>query len=209
MAKNGDELLPTRASLLIRLKNLEDNSSWEDFFNTYWKLIYGVSRKAGLMDCEAQDVVQETMASVARHLPNFQYDPAIGSFKAWLLTKTRWCIIGLLRKRVPLAADQRLNQETGGGTDFIETLIDPTSADLDRYWETEWEKNLLSVATAHVKRRLDPHKYQLFDCYVNLEWPAEKVAEEYGVSIEQVYQAKHRVTEAIKEEAQRLDGDRM
>ena len=47
-----------------------------------WKLIYGVARKAGLTDVEAQDVVQETMASVAKHMPTFKYDPVIGSFKA-------------------------------------------------------------------------------------------------------------------------------
>jgi DNA-directed RNA polymerase specialized sigma24 family protein len=37
-----------------------------------------------LDDDEAQDVVQETLISVARHMPTFRYDPAIGSFKTWV-----------------------------------------------------------------------------------------------------------------------------
>jgi len=41
--------------------------------------------KGGLTAVEAQDVVQETMISVAKHMPTFEYDPAIGSFKTWLL----------------------------------------------------------------------------------------------------------------------------
>src|ERR1051325_187335 len=97
--KLNDELIRTRASLIDRLKNWEDHKSWREFFDTYWKLIYGVARHAGLTDAEAQDVVQETMLHVAKKMPKFNYDPAIGSFKAWLLNKVRWASIQQLRKR--------------------------------------------------------------------------------------------------------------
>ena len=94
-----DELIPTRATLILRLKNWQDQSSWQDFFDTYWQLIYHVALKGGLREAEAQDVIQETMISVAKHMPTFKYDPAIGSFKAWLLNMTRWRITDQLRKR--------------------------------------------------------------------------------------------------------------
>src|SRR5262245_6208207 len=83
MKPTEGELIPTRATLLHRLKNWEDNNSWHEFFNIYWRLIYGIARKAGLREEEAQDVVQETLISVAKHMPAFKYDPAIGSFKSW------------------------------------------------------------------------------------------------------------------------------
>src|SRR4051812_20079887 len=67
MKPSDRELIPTRATLLHRLKNWEDNSSWHEFFNIYWRLIYGIARKAGLREEEAQDVVQETLISVAKH----------------------------------------------------------------------------------------------------------------------------------------------
>ena len=54
-----DELIPTRHSLLRRMKNWEDQASWEEFFETYWKLIYGVAIKAGLREVEAQDVFKK------------------------------------------------------------------------------------------------------------------------------------------------------
>jgi DNA-directed RNA polymerase specialized sigma24 family protein len=56
-----DEFIPTRATLINRLKNWQDQASWQDFFDTYWKLIYGLARKFGLNEEDAQDVVQETM----------------------------------------------------------------------------------------------------------------------------------------------------
>src|SRR2546428_7095250 len=92
------EIIPTRQSLLNRLKNWDDKTSWKDFFDTYWSLIYGVARKAGLNDSEAQDVVQETIISVARKIPEFTYDPAVCSFKTWLMKMTHWRIIDQFRK---------------------------------------------------------------------------------------------------------------
>src|SRR6059036_3519090 len=74
-----EELIPTRDSLLSRLKDRDDHDSWQDFFNTYWKLVYGVAMKAGLTDQEAQEVVQETVITVSRRIAEFKYDPAICS----------------------------------------------------------------------------------------------------------------------------------
>ncbi|MBI4661895.1 MAG: sigma-70 family RNA polymerase sigma factor, partial [Verrucomicrobia bacterium] len=39
----SDDTIPTRLSLIERLKNWDDQTSWQDFFNTYWRLIYGVA----------------------------------------------------------------------------------------------------------------------------------------------------------------------
>jgi len=41
-----------------------------------------VALRGGLTRAEAEDVVQETLISVAKHMPTFKYDPTIGSFKA-------------------------------------------------------------------------------------------------------------------------------
>jgi RNA polymerase sigma-70 factor (ECF subfamily) len=191
-----DELIPTRTTLILRLKNWQDQSSWQVFFDTYWKLIYGVAIKGGLTKTEAQDVVQETMFSVAKHMTDFKYDRKIGSFKAWLLTMTRWRIIDQLRKR-RYSVDSHMEDK----------LINQSDSDLDKLWDAEWEQNLYDAAVTRVKRRLDPQKYQIFDFYVNKQWTPGKVAKTFGISINQVYLAKHRVVELIKEEVKRLEAE--
>ena len=205
MKPHEDELIPTCASLITRLRNWQDQLSWNEFFNTYWRLIYGVARKAGLSDDEAQDVVQETLISVAKHMPTFRYDPAIGSFKTWLLNMTRWRIIAQFRKRGPLAAHHDSSQNTTTQTGTTDRIPDPNSQSLDAVWEAEWETSLLNAAMNNVKRRGDPQKYQIFDFYVNKDWPPGKVAESFGIPVDQVYQIKHRVTEAIRAEVRRLE----
>lgn len=200
-----DKLIPTRATLIHRLKNWQDQASWQDFFDTYWKLIYSVAIRGGLNETEAQDVVQETMVSVAKHMPAFKYDPAIGSFKTWLLNMTRWRIIDQQRKRGARAASPSDATDTATATIVTEKVIDPTSHDLERLWDTEWEKNLLEAALVKVRRRVDPQKFQIFDLYVNKEWSPDRVAKAFGITVGQVYLAKHRVTDVLKEEVTRLE----
>ena len=43
MTQTDETWLPTRQTLLSRLKNWDDQSSWREFFNLYWRLIYGVN----------------------------------------------------------------------------------------------------------------------------------------------------------------------
>ncbi|SRR5581483_8691562 len=199
-----EETLATRTTLIARLKNWQDQSSWQDFFDTYWQLIYNVARKSGLTDTEAQDAVQETMISVAKHMPNFNYDRSLGSFRAWLLNMTRWRITDQLRKRAHAASHGHSSEPSTIGTSAIDRIMDPTGLLLNRIWDEEWEKNLVETALNTVKRSVDPQRYQIFDFYVKKGWPPEKVAAAFGIKVEQVYSAKHRITELIKEEVDRL-----
>ena len=94
-------LLATRRSLVDRLADWGDQLRWQEFFDTYSKLIYSAARRSGLTDAEAQEVVQETVITVAKNIDKLKYDPAIGSFKGWLLQITRWRIADQFRKREP------------------------------------------------------------------------------------------------------------
>jgi RNA polymerase sigma factor (sigma-70 family) len=207
MRLTAAELIPTRATLIERLKNWQDQASWQEFFEIYWKLIYCVARKAGLTEVEAQDAVQETLMAVAKHIPTFKYDPALGSFKAWLLKMARWRIVDQFRKRGPMSQHHKRSagSRTATGTATIEAVPDPAGVSVDQLWEAEWQNNLLDAALHQVKRRLDPQKYQVFDCYVNKGWAAPKVAATFGLSVDQVYVAKHRITQLVKDEVARLE----
>jgi RNA polymerase sigma-70 factor (ECF subfamily) len=205
VAKQADEFIPTRTTLLDRLKNWQDDSSWREFFDTYRKLIYGVAIKGGLTNEEAQDVVQETMVTVAKQMPNFKYDRKVGSFKSWLLNTTRWRIADQFRKRGALSAFHSSSDDADYKTRIANKTIDPASQDMNALWDAEWGKNLLEAAITKVKRRLDPQKYQIFDFCVNKEWTPKKVAETFSIPIAQVYLAKHRTTEMIREEIKKME----
>lgn len=204
-SRDETDLLPTHRSLLTRLKNWDDNEGWKRFFDTYWKLIYGAAVRSGLSDAEAQDVVQETVLSVAKKMNEFKYDPALGSFKGWLLTLTRWRIGDQLRKR---ARHERLGEPHGedtARTPVIETVPDPQGQKLDAIWDSEWEKNLMDAAIEQVKHKVGARQYQLFDLYVIKGWTVDEVAKTLDVSRAQVYQVKSRISALVREQYARLE----
>ena len=200
-------LLATRRSLVDRLANWDDQRRWQDFFDRYWKLIYSAARKAGLTDCEAQEVVQETVITVAKKIDKLHYDPALGSFKGSLLQITRWRIADQFRRRDSVQTG-RDGADDDRNTATIERLADTNRVDLDAVWEREWQENLMDTAIARVKKKVNPKQFQIFDCYVRKEWPAQKVAAQLQVSVGQVYLARHRVAVLLKKEIKALERSR-
>ena len=199
------KFIPTRRSLLSRLKDWDNQDSWRDFFNTYWRLIYDFAAKAGLDDADAQDVVQETVVSVAKQMQGFKYDPACGSFKAWLMQVTRRRIADRLRKRYRSGEVGALKVEDPAVAGLLKDVPDSSGATLEAFWEEEWRRHLTGAAMEKVKRRVTPEQFQMFEFAVLQHWPASKVAEALGVTTVQVYMARHRVGKLVKKEIQRLE----
>jgi len=196
--------IPTRQSLLARMKDWDDQKSWQDFFNTYWRLIYAVALQAGLNASEAEEVVQETVLVVARKIADFKNDPAFGSFKSWLMVITRRRIADQFRRRPPVTESTHRRPDGTTRTGTIERVPDPASLQLDHIWEEQWEKNLFSVAMENVKNRVSPKQFLLFQEQVLKELPAPKVAQKYDLNLAQVYMARYRVSRLLKKELRKL-----
>ena len=203
-----DDLIPTRASLLQRLKDLEDQGSWNEFYEIYHDLIFSVARRAGLSEVEAGEVVQDTLIAVARKMPGFRYEPGKDSFKGWLLTVTRWRIRDRLAKRSHPAGLLKVPASVSGEHDTrtatIDRVPDPAGEELSRIWEEEWQAQLLQMALARIKRQVQPQHYQIYHLLVVLGQPAREVARTLGVNIAQVYLAKHRIGNLVRNEIKLL-----
>ncbi len=225
-----DEPIPTRASLLRRLKDPADRETWEEFHHIYRGLIHGVARRAGLSETEADEVVQETLIAVAKRMPEFSYDPAKDSFKGWLLQITRWRIADQFRKRraagsesaltVPAATGATTGPTGGPGfsdnlrqggkgdatrTATVERIPDPAGLALTAIWDEEWEKHLLNAALNRIKRLVNPAHYEIYHLHVILDKSVAEVKRALGVNVGQVYLAKHRVGRLLKAEVRKLE----
>jgi RNA polymerase sigma factor (sigma-70 family) len=201
------DAIPTRYSLLSRLQTWDDQDSWKDFFDTYWRLIYSVAIKSGLTAAEAQDVVQETVISVAKDIHKFKRDRTLGSFKGWLRNITRWRIADQFRKRA-LGGEKEglLLPMDESNAPEVREIADPADTALESVWDAEWRANLFAAAIERVKPQIREEQYQIFDLYVLKEWPVARVARTLGVSVGRVYLAKHRVSALIKKEIRFLEG---
>jgi RNA polymerase sigma factor (sigma-70 family) len=203
---DADPLLPTRQSLLFRLRDWQDQAGWREFFDSYWRLIYNVGRKSGLNDADAQEVVQTTFIYLSRRMPNFRYDRARGSFKSWLRVVTRSRIHVYLRSE---KADEKFIREPwpdsdDAGIESAEASEQGGDAALDQVWQREWEENLLGAALRRVRAKVSSQQLLIFRLSTFSELPLPKVAKKLGVNLAQVYLARHRVGKLMKAELLRL-----
>jgi RNA polymerase sigma factor (sigma-70 family) len=199
------DLSQTRHTLLQRLKDCGDDACWQDFFDTYWRLIYTTAIRAQLSPEEAEDVVQETMRSIERNIKKFKVGRQYGRFKPFLLRMTNWRIKDQKRKRPLYAASYASSHEETGPLPDIDELPDPGSLEPDVQWQADWQQNLINSAVERIKTRVDPLDYQMFDLHVLKLWTASKVAALLNVKIGRVFSAKYNILRLIRKEVARLE----
>jgi len=194
-------LLETRSSLIQRLKATINGESWEEFFHTYWELIYNVARRAGLSEADAQDIVQETILKVHNSLDRFEYNRKRGTFKGWLRTVTRSRLNDFFKKQQRRPA---LNQPFEEAADELQNLEDPEGPEIEKIWDEEWNRNLIQAALSRTKKLSSPKQFQIFKCHYIDEWTVRETCRTLGVNAAQVYMAKQRIGKIFREAVEKL-----
>ena len=194
-------LLETRSSLIQRLKATINGESWEEFFHTYWELIYNVARRAGLSEADAQDIVQETILKVHNSLDRFEYNRKRGTFKGWLRTVTRSRLNDFFKKQ---QRRPTLNQPLEEAADELQNLEDPEGPEIEKIWDEEWNRNLIQAALSRTKKLSSPKQFQIFKCHYIDEWTVRETCRTLGVNAAQVYMAKQRVGKVFREAVEAL-----
>ena len=163
----------------------------------YERLILDAAIRAGLTHAEAQEVVQETLLSVAKKIAGFNYDAHAGSFRNWLRQITRRRIVDQFRKRRP-------QMDTAAGDSIMEQIPDPGAHNFEARWNEEWHVALLDMARAFVRRKVGARQYRMFELYVLQQQPMPAVTKTLRVNAAQVYMAKYRITQLLKREMKEL-----
>jgi len=187
------EIPPTRASLLVRLRDPRDEAAWTQFVDLYTPLVYGYLRKQGLQDADAADLSQDVLGAVAGAVGRLEYDPRRGTFRNWLFTVVR-------RKLSNWRRAQR-NRPEGGNDLAVQEVLEqwPAPEGAEAEWEAEWERRLFVWACAQVRRDVTDATWQAFWRTAIEDQPGKQVAAGLGLSVAAVYRARSRVLARLKE----------
>lgn len=189
---SGDTM-KTSASLLGRVRNLNNEDSWRQFVKIYEPLLYRYGRLRGLSREDASELTQACMARLVEVMPDFEYSPGRATFKTWLRRLAHHKIIDMWRSR----------RRAGGAPDTLGDREDP-DAETDAIWEDQWQRKHLRYCLTKVLEEAAPVTRRAFELYVISEWPVERVAETLQVSVDQVYASKSRIKQRLKREYDRL-----
>ncbi len=211
MSSDSKSSPATRLSLLGRLKDWSQQTAWREFDHDYAPLLRNVARKAGLTDAEADEVVQETLISVAKKIAEFEHAGNPGSFRAWLYRQAHWRMADRFRARsretrmaareeCDIGADPRQKEDAG-------PVNPPLDQTFENLWNAEWEEYIRLSAIAHVKRQAGARQFQLFDLHVLQGLTVQAAAKAAGATPAAVFMAKSRIGRLVRKEIERLKTD--
>lgn len=179
----------THATLLARLATGGDDA-WSEFTSQYGALIRGFARRRGLSDADCDDVLQETLLALSKAMPAFKYDPSKGLFRSYLKTVV---VHVVCRKSFQKGVPGRLEDVDA----MTRTALG--DSDVEQSWESQWRQYHLERAMRTIASEFNEHDVSAFEQYAVAGVDAAHVASALGISVDQVYQAKSRITRRLSQ----------
>lgn len=191
--------LVTNPTLLLRIQHAEPRPrelAWQEFRDRYGPIIAGFARKLGARPQDFDDIIQDVMMGFYAKAPTFVYDPAKGRFRGYL----KVCTLHALQRRS--GRDAKMRAKPLGDVD-PEAL--ERDNDLDAAWNDAWEQQIFRQALEAIRQQYDDNKtFRAFEQHVILGKSVEEVTAALALSPDSVYQAKRRITLALKEKVREL-----
>ncbi len=191
----------TRATLIQRVQNQQDEQSWEEFVRVYRRYIYAIIRSMNISEHDTEDILQQVLINIWNNLPKMDYEK-INRFRSWLSTVTKNCVTDFIRKRTREA--RRL--EKAGQDNTLTYLKSIRLPEIDAIAEREWEIHLTNLALENIEPLFSGKAVDAFR--LTLEGKEVKeIADELGLKENSVYRLKNRVKERLIQEIQQLRGE--
>lgn len=159
----------------------------------YTPLLFHWSKRLGLPEADAGDLVQAVLSQMVRELPKFSYRPG-SRFRGWLWTVT----LNKHRERKRRRLEQPHGEFVG---DEEPTSPHGLTQEID---EAEYRSYLVDRALQLMRTDFQPATWQACWKYVAEGRPAAEVAAELGLSVNAVHLAKARVLRRLRRELEGL-----
>ncbi|MCA9075496.1 MAG: RNA polymerase sigma factor [Planctomycetaceae bacterium] len=186
----------TRNSLILRITQGGDPLSWEEFFELYQPMLFGMVKHWRIEDADASDIVQDVFVTLIRSLPQFEYQTEKGRFRSWLRTIVRNVTIDWFRRR-GRSREVTLN----------ECLCpeDPVADELE--WDAAYCAQVLHTVMRIVQEESHPTTWFCFDEHILQGRRAAEVGDECGLATGAVYVNSSRTLARIRRKCASFDAD--
>ncbi len=186
----------TTTLLLESLHDPCNHEAWAALDQRMRPIIQGVALRLGLRAEDAADVAQETMTAFLRAYQSGEYMRGKGRLRDW--------ICGIARNRVmDLHRARKARHESPAEHEAVGPLDDAMVRGL---WDDEQRSVILEESLQELRAgsRMSERTIQVFDLVVVRGVPEREAAAQCGMSVPEVYVAKHRVTARLRQIMQEL-----
>ncbi len=204
---SGSDMDPlrTRISLVGKIRDQQNESAWTEFVVCYRKYLYNFILHMGFSHYDAEEIVQIALIKIWDAMPDFNYQPEKGRFRAWLCT-----IAGNTAKNFIRSKGGSSNLALSGiSLDKIfpdsesEIAHLSTPPEVEAMAEEEWLRYLPELALKKIESKFDRRTMQAFTlCSKGV--PVAEIARKLQLAPSSVYVYKQRVAERLTEEIAKL-----
>lgn len=193
------EFPDTNQSLIVRVRDPSNRTAWDQFEQIYRPVIFRIARARGMQHCDALDLVQQVLLSVASAIENYErYDDGT-RFRNWLSRITRNAILKSL-SRGP-------SDRAAGGSEMLDLMSELPAGDseTDALIELEYRREIYQRAATRVRREVQETTWLAFELTVLQEQSIEQACRTLGLSSGSVYAARSRIIRRLRDAVGELD----
>jgi RNA polymerase sigma factor (sigma-70 family) len=182
----------TRLSLLVRVRNRADRSSWNEFDKIYRPLIFGYLRGLGLKEHDAHELTQEVFCRLLAILPTFELNRERGRFRTYLWRLTHNTLVdGARRKNVRDRAEKEWERR------FCE-VNESESQELEAIFIQRHRKRILEMVLPQVRATVSSTAWACFEGRLVKGRSGAAIAAELGIKANVVYVYASRVLQEVR-----------
>ncbi len=190
----------TRASLILRLQDAADVMAWDEFTAIYAPSVFRLAKRHGLQQADADDLVQEVLAAVAKSVTQWLERESRSSFRAWLFRIARNTAIDFLTRR-------KYRPWCAGGDDAARQFDEVAAAEeVSGDFDIEYRREVFHWASQRVRDSVSETTWLAFWLSSVKDQPINEVAKQVDMSVGSVYIARSRVMKRLRKIVKQYDG---
>ena len=175
---------------LLKCLAANDQNRWARFYRDYAPWIESTLLKRGVQHADAEEIVHDTLVDLVKIMPTYKYDKTNkGAFRS------------LLFKIAQNKAMDRFRKASAEGRKMERFAAEPLMPN-----EEDWRRETFNIALRRVfaDKSIGKTSKIAFRRFVQLEEPAEVVASDLNISVNNLYQIRSRIKERIAEEVESI-----
>lgn len=184
----------------MRVKNPDDEKSWEDFVFYYKKFIYIICRNMKLNHHDGEEVVQKVLLKLWEKLPQFEYNEG-SRFRSWLYVFISNAVKEFYR------SSARANERKEKAADLDEWKPSNSfNKEIEEKVEREWQNYISNIALENIMPEFSAKVMDAFR-QLNQGKPAKQLSLEMGLPTNTIYIYSQRVIKRLKKEINHLSNE--
>ena len=192
----------TRSSLLLRVRNSNDQESWNEFVALYEPLLFRYVRARGLSQSDAGDIVQNIFSSLVKTMEKFELDHSRGRFRTWLWRVTQNEITRWFHSQKRNRAVEEKWMEANS-----------PNQEPEAEWDSAYLQRILEFSLEKIRKETLSRTWACFEKHIIQGLEGSKVAEELKMKTGTVYVNSSRILARVRSQCaeylEELEGDEL